>query len=361
MEWSPMRKLLLLGLIGCLLSGAAQARFQLYSQLENHTYSEPTSIHSFLHDFNGELTQGDHAFTLNQAELGVRYDQFSFSLIGRFDYLFEFSSDAARFYRDIENGNDSVTAPDYQLALKVNHLQASGFRLAYQWQPNSRLQLQVAASFLRGSGFYDGRLWGDAQWQNSDTYSVDADIHLHSDHDIILEYPMDEASGWGYALDMELHWRLGANWSLQLQAKDLLSRLYWQESLESELDIDSDVRRFDEDGNFHVRPFLQGRQVLVDYEQTLPVKWQALLSYRLSGGAELYTKQNHNHYFSHTELGYRQPLGRRQELELFGNLQTQALGVGYRMPYGHLRLAADKLDSKKAHALSVSLCLSIPL
>ena len=81
----------------------------LFFTLDSYSYSAPTSIDSFIHKFDGELEQGNHAVSFNQIELGVRQNNFSLSAVKRLDYYYQFSNDTARFYRDIENDTDFLS------------------------------------------------------------------------------------------------------------------------------------------------------------------------------------------------------------------------------------------------------------
>ena len=65
-------------------------------------------------------------------------------------------------------------------------------------------------------------------------------------------------------------------------------------------------------------------------------------------------------YFTHIQLGYEFPLTGQQTIALSWNIDTQAAGINYNSRYATLGLSTDKLDYKKAQALSMMIGFNIP-
>ncbi|MFQ3237434.1 MAG: hypothetical protein ACI9C4_003020 [Paraglaciecola sp.] len=334
-----------------------QADNQIFVDLDSYSYSEPTSLASFTNKFNGDLDDGDHAVSSSQLVLGVNYEKFSFSVIKRLDYFYKFTNDTARFYSQTENNVPFVSQQRYQLELQMSHFEASGLKVAYQWQLGANITLAIAGSYFNASDFYQARLQGEAVWQGLDDFQVDAPAEIYSAHNELLQYPETDAKGEGVSLDVALAWRINPQWQFALSINDAFSRIYWQDALFSQINR-WQVYRLTENGQLDTAPVLEGR--VVDYQQELPKKWRGKINYTTETGTHYYSKIYHTRYFSHYQLGINKPINENNALFLAWHIQARAIELGYVMPYGYIRFMTDSWHRKQAHAFALSAGFSLP-
>ena len=345
----------------CLLVSAStfsqQGDNQVFVSVDSYSYSEPTSISSFINKFNGDLDNGEHAVSSSQVALGVNYENFSFSVIKRLDYFYTFTNDTALFYYQTENDVGFVSEQKYQLDLQASHLEASGLKVAYQWQLPSNTTLSIASSYLKTSDFYEARLQGEAIWQGIDNFQIDAPAEIYSAHNELLKYPEADAEGEGFTLDVALAWQINQQWQFALSVDDAVSRIYWQDALFSQINR-WQVYRLTEDGQLDTTPVLEGR--VVDYHQALPKKWRGKISYTTDKGTNYYIKSYHTPYFSHYQLGLNKLINDNNRVSLAWHIQAKAIELGYVMPYGYIRFMTDSWHRKQAHAFALNAGFSLP-
>ena len=338
-------------------SALAAAEHKIFTSVDSYSYSEPTSIDSFINKFNGDITNGEHAVSLSQIEFGFQKNNLTFSLIRRYDYLYEFSSDTARFYYQTENDVPFSGQQDYQLYLKASHFDASGVKLSYDWDVTPDINVTVAASYLEAKDFYQGKFSGPASWDSEDDFTVDAPGHIYSAHNLLLTYPETDATGKGTSADFSLGWNISEHWQFGLSVKDIWSKIKWQEALYSQVNR-WEVHRLDEDGELDSRPLLEG--ATLNYQQKLPRRSKANLAYKTSSGITWYSQFFHSEYFLHKSIGVTLPFNEEHRFSMAWHIDAKAIELGYAMKFGHIRLMSDSSSSKEIKALALSANLSIP-
>ncbi|PKG97397.1 hypothetical protein [Paraglaciecola sp. MB-3u-78] len=334
-----------------------QADNQIFFSIDSYSYSEPTSIASFINKFNGDLDYGDHAVSSSQLAFGVNYENFSFSVIKRLDYFYKFTNDTAHFYHQTKNDVGFVAEQKYQLGLQMSHLEASGLKVAYRWQLPSNITLAIGGSYLKTSDFYQARLRGEAIWQGIDDFQLDAPAHIYSAHNELLPYPETDAEGEGVTFDVAVAWKIHQQWQFAVLINDAFSRIYWRDALFSQINR-WQVHRLTENGQLDTSPVLEGR--VVDYHQELPKKWRGKISYTTETGTNYYTKSYHTRYFSHYQLGLNKPINENNAVFLAWHIQAKAIELGYVMPYGYIRFMTDSWHRKQAHAFALNAGFSLP-
>lgn len=342
------------------LSSFVYAEGEVFSFIDSYSYSEPTSIHSFIHDFEGKFEGGEYAFTESRAELGARYGAFSISYLLRYDHFYEFDNDTARGYYEVENKLPQAAGDRYNIDLDVNHIRANGIKAAFDFSPLDKLSVNVALSYLKANRILDGHAKGYLNVVDEDSYEGNVDLTLVGDEDKLLDFPTKSSEGKGVAVDIELAYPLSAEWLLALKVTDAFSKIKWDDSLYSQMHLTSAVREFDADGKLVTGPFLSGMQKLQGHTQKLPVKYRAQVTYMLSDHQSIHFKSYLTQYFAHNTLVYDFQLTDNQSVGISYTLETKAVGVSYRAKYFDFKLAADSFDYTKAHALHLSLGFKVP-
>lgn len=349
---------------GLWLAQQAQAteEFLVLASFESRTFSEPTSIDSFLHDFRGDIRSGNYAFTFNRAELGLRYGNLSVNYVTRYDYFVRFSESFARAYHASQHDQTLQLGQTASADLDASHIRASGLKVGYQFSPVKAVRLGMALTQLSADKMVDGGSRGTLAFLENDRYSGDVNINMLSSRDLLLEMEVPDPQGSGYALDTGFDWQLTERWQLSLQVFDAWSRIDWENVLYSDINANTANVSFDADGHIHTRPTLWGYQFLKNADQKLPVKYQVGIVHQLDEHHGIYLEQFHvPDYVSESTLGYRYQWTESLRLGGYWNLSTRALGLTFGSKWLDVKVGVDDLDGTEAHAWDLGLAFRIPL
>jgi len=333
-----------------------------YSTVQSHTYSEPTSIDSILHDFRGDIRSGERAFTLNRVEAGVQYRGFSVGVGMRYDYFLRFDEDVARIYH--ASSHDEVVPEDdvQKIEIEASHIRAKGVVLGWQWQPLESVGVRVNLAQLEADHMVDGYVSGALALTGDDQYSGQVHFNLESSEDLLLEMPVPDPHGRGYAADIAFDWQVNLQWRAGLQVLDAYSRIQWDDVLYSDLVANTATVTFDANGHLHTNPVLSGYQYLADSTQRLPRKYTGNLRYQVSTRHGVYVEQFYvPDYVSLTSVGYEWTVAEQQRLGAYWNVSSRAIGITAEWFWVSMKLAADQVDERDAHALDLEMALQIPL
>jgi hypothetical protein len=332
---------------------AENSNTEFFISLQNQTYSDPTSIDSFVHEFDGDLESGDYAFIHNTAQVGVRVNNWSLSYIHRYDHFYEFSEDTARLYYENENDLLQANGQSYDLMLRGNHINASGLKAGYDWDVSPALTIKAGLSYLRSNEHYDVNTLGSVTSQTNNTIAGQLAIATQSHRDLVLEFPMTEPSGSGYAIDLGFDWAINEKLTLGVLLKDAVSAIDWDGSLDTDLSLTTASRNVDSNGQISITPLLSGTQRLSSYEQELPRKLFTDLTYQHNDELGLGINIFHTEYFTHTQLAYYYTINPQNRLFLTAGLNTRALGIGLENNWGRFGIAMDNTSYEDAQAVNL--------
>jgi hypothetical protein len=334
----------------------------LYSRLDSISYSEPTSIYSLLHEFSGDLEDGDTAVTYNKVELGIQYKFFSVALLQRYDYFAAFSPDLATAYYQSGHNIKPDSEYVYDTYVRASHIRSAGLKFGVELQPVKNLTFWSGLSFLRADQMIDGVMRGDLSLRSENEYQGLVHYDAFSYRDMILEEPVPDPKGDGYALDIGFAWKISDRWYAQLEVIDAYSRIQWEGVLESHLNATSATINYDADGRLRTSPALSGTRFLVDTEQILPVKYAAEIHYQFDRKNLFFIEAMHiSSYITLPTLGYGYRFYEDHSLSVLWSTKTQAAGVRYKNQWLTIEAAVDDLNGRKAHAWQLSLEFRVPL
>lgn len=333
-----------------------------YTRITSLTFSETTSIDSILHDFRGDIRSGEHASTLNRVEAGVRYGWLSVGVQQRYDYFLRFSNDVARAYHASANDETLPEGVSSDVFVEANHIRAHGATLGFHVEPLPQLQLSVMVARLSSSSMVDGNARGRLALTDEDRYTGAVDFLVNSSEDLLLEMPVPDPGGKGYAVDVAIDWMITDQWQVGLEVMDAYSRIKWEDILYSDLRANTATVSYDSNGRLHTDPVLYGYQYLTSATQKLPRKYQGRLAYRLADRHRLFVEQFYvPDYASQSTLGYEYVLSEQRRLGGYWNISTRAVGLTGQWHWLTWRMGTDNLDGREAMAWDLALGLQIPL
>lgn len=334
----------------------------LYTTASSHSFSAPTSIDSLLDDFSGDIRSGDYAFTYNQAEAGVLYKGFIAGYSTRYDYQLRFSEELARIYHAASHDQVLPQGIPQQLRIEASHIRAHGPLLGWQWRVHDSFEFTIKAARLHADRMVDGEAVGTMTLVAEDEYAGDLQFNLHSSEDLLLEMPVPDPSGEGYSTDIILEWQANEQWQLHLTLRDAYSKIKWRNILYSDLTANTATLSYDDNGRLHTNPVLSGYQYLTNFTQTLPRKFLGRIYYQATAHHGLYVEQYHvPTYMSQTVLGYDWLSKDRNQLGMYWNTATRAIGVKLQQQWFSMSVGTDETNPNHAHALDLEFGLLIPL
>lgn len=333
-----------------------------YTLLDSFSFSEPTSINSFLHDFNGDIQNGEYAFTKNKLEVGVQKGFYSLALVSRYDYFIEFNNGLAQAYYSANQGVLPEEGTDIEVYLKGSHLRSNGIKYGVHWQAMEGMTLLASITGLYADQMVDGEANGEAGYYGENEYRGEIHFDLYSYKDLLLDMPVPSPKGRGYTIDLRATWQLDPQWYVELNIEDGFSRVKWKDVLYSDLLTTSATVHFDSAGGLQTSPVVSGRQVIEDVTQILPVKYRAQLHYGINELHGVYIDAWHiSSYLTMPMVGYSYRPSQNTEFRWRWDVKGEAFGMAYQNKNFKVDVATDTLSGKNAHSWYLSLSWSVPL
>ena len=352
-----------------LLSSWAQADDRDY-RIEWDTmataYSPAQPIHAFINDWQQPLTAGNHAYAQGRTALTVipEHSRIRYGVSWRYDYLMDFSDDAALLYWQYKNNALPTTATEYQLQLNATHNERFGIHAGTAYQVSPSWQISARGNLWRGLHVLEGEAKGQVSSQtllNTDNItslqrldSADINIDYYYDEPALKEenlnwYP-DKPTGYGYSLDVALQGQLGENTKLTIDAYDMLGKMHWQDAPQTAymIDYDSNRRPIDKTG---------GQLSTSDVTQSLPWRVEGSLTHQLSDKWQVSAHGQVNDVQSlyQLEASYQPDLLSSLTVSTMAEPQTQAFGIGLAGAYGGFKVLTDDIDFNRAQRSEVQL------
>lgn len=234
--------------------------------------SEPVTLSSIDDEWrDGNYQPGEFQFGDMWAEMGVKKGQWVFSSIYRQRQHYDFSSDTADFYNALENTRDLDAGRTYHIDLQAKRFEAAGMRTAYHFQPREHWSLRIGASAFKAKKLLDGGLKGTVTANSNKDYDYNVNVDYTYDEDVLFDRPnVDTPTGYGYALDLQAHWRVSEQIQIEMDVKDVFGEIRWKNVPRTQALATSDVKTVDADGFVKVKANLSGKEdYLSRFKQTL--------------------------------------------------------------------------------------------
>lgn len=341
-----------------LCSASPAYAIETYLKVESYNYAEPTTINSFLNEFDGRFEGGTQAFAHEWLEVGARLGNWELGLLSRYDYDMSFSNDTAELYYLVTNGLPLEVGRQYHLDLSAKHYKTNGLRLGYGFSPAQSLDLKLGLAYLRGLKLMDGNIHGEA----TSVAENDYDFMFHTDYyyseDPLFDRVAEAPNGWGYSIDLVADWQPTSRLGLHLQVRDLLGAIFWRDAPHTIADANSNNKIFDEDGYVIFTPTLKGIEEYRDFRQSLHAFGDVNVDYQVTTKyALLYTGRFTTETFF-SGVGAAYTTNSKQTLAMLVYPELKAFEIDYRGPFWKIRLASDAFTPNKANYLSLSGYLS---
>lgn len=256
---------------------------QPYFIIDSFSYSETVSLLSTLKGWKGgNFQSGESQWTWNWVEVGVQYQHWAIGIIQRYDYNLHFSKDAAELFWLTKNKQTLLQGKQYNIKLQAHALHSSGIRFSYFNQLNDAFNFRFGIAYLQADYMFDTKIAGDATVLGSSDYNFQADLDYHYTQDLLFDRVVEVPQGKGFAVDFELYYALTDSTHWQFQVRDLITRIYWQQSPYTQGSSSSDRKVYDDEGYVSIVPVLKGVEGKNNvYVQTLDPRWYSKVSQHL--------------------------------------------------------------------------------
>ena len=340
-------------------SSAGASGWSLYSEFDSITFSESFSIYDALADEvegGGFAQNGNNGFTHNQFEIGARKGPWDLAVLTRYDYLAEYSSDAASLLLASELGLP-VPSDDFDIFAELSHSKSHGIRLGYHFNVTPDLTLTGRLSGLLAYGVVEGQLSGDLSFTDAKLETGDLELDYVFTTDIVFGREFDKPTGYGTSFDAIVHWRASENLSLEAAAYDVFSRIWWDDLPRTAADATTAISRLQDNGVLIVRPTINGQNFFEDFTQRLEARYAAKVDYKLSPkwsvSQDIFSLGRNQ--LTETEVNYHFPSGHK----LGSSYEWVSGGAGINLAWKALNLefATDSLNPKNARYAKLKLGL----
>ena len=321
------------------------------------SYSEPVSVQSMFEGWNPPFHGGEIGLTYDHAEVGLRWRDWRFGLLWRYDYLLEFSADTAEIFYRTENRLPLQAGRTYELRIEALNTASRGLRLGRAWRITPELRFAAGISWLRGYRLTDGWLRGRARAVSEKDFDFSFETDYSYSRDVIFGREVDGADGWGYSIDAGLEWQATDRLALSAKVIDLAGRIDWREAPYTTAMASSETKTYDADGYVRYKPLARGFEGYRSFSQTLPRKIFLSSAFRLDGSTELLAEYRDFSVRGFAEFGLGRCWGTFGCGRLLLNPADRALRLGYRGHGIRLELASDNIDFSRARLLSLVLSI----
>jgi len=143
------------------------------------------------------------------------------------------------------------------------------------------LSIGITARYLQGEMIQQGKIEGQLTPTSQKSYDFDLLMDYVYDQDYVYERRSTiPGTGRGHSFDLGLQYALSRQFDAEVLFRDIWGRIYWRDTPYTCADGTSNVKEYDSSGYQIYRPTIQGYESYKNYTQKIPLKADALLSYR---------------------------------------------------------------------------------
>ncbi len=272
---------------------------------DSFSYSETVSIKSSFHSWKGDdFDSGERQWTWNWFEVGVRYKHWGVGLLQRYDYDLRFSQETAEFFWLTKNKRELPTGRKYSLDLQANAIHSTGLRISFTDSLTDSFNYNFGLSYLQASYTLNGQIEGDATAINDSDYDFQGVVDYAYTEDPLFDRQVKAPEGKGFSIDFMFDYQVTQKVHWQLQVRDLLARLYWENSPYTQGRATSERKEYDENGYVSIDPLLKGYEGIKDvYVQKLQPRWYSKVDYGVSDSNALVAQLRYQYEHALYALG----------------------------------------------------------
>ncbi|MCP4179256.1 MAG: hypothetical protein GY756_15965, partial [bacterium] len=201
----------------------------------------------------------------------------------------------------------------------------------------------------------NGELHGKATMLAPNDYDYEASVNYQYTNDPLFGRLVEEPTGHGFSIDIDIDFQFTAEWSAQLQITDLMGQIYWQDLPYTVAVANSDRKEFDDEGYVHINPALSGKEwQYSNYTYDLTPRSKFCITHTYQNDSAFIEGYYQYDYFLWA-LGNKIDTGKGYLLLKYWP-ENRALTLGYKLNRFEIDLTADhyEIDKKKTFKLIIS-------
>jgi hypothetical protein len=294
-----------------------------------------------------------------KADTGVIYHGFRIAVFHRGELFMKANEDMTEIYSLLKAKEDLPTGKIYNVRLEATGFKATGFEISKGLDLSrivKGLSVGSTARYIRGDMIQELDLRGNATATGPKSYDFDLFVDYVYDKNYLYErrdVSSSDSTGKGYSFDFGLKYVINENLSAEINFRDLLGRIYWEDVPYTTADATSDVKEFDDEGYMKFRPTIRGYEFFKDFEQKIPAKTDIIFTYRkgpfVINPAINFIEKRPLYWIT---TGYE--IKNDFSVQTAYNTNYDAFSAGITYKNSNLNLYTDNFTLKKAHAVGVS-------
>ncbi|MFB9136599.1 hypothetical protein ACFSJQ_17025 [Vibrio olivae] len=333
----------------------------MFTHLSASGYAQGNEIYPLIMGKQGGYVSSDHAYTLNQGEVGVQYGDFSVSLFSRYEWYLKFNPDTMSIYAGSLEGTDLDLGREYQIMLDAEHLYSHGLRLGWSHDWSPRFTTYLSVSYLQAQDMLSGTLQGDAQRDVFGQYQGLLNLNYVYTDDVLFNRTTNAPkSDFGYSSDIGFNWQPSDHVFISAWVQDAFNAIRWNDLPRTQAYANSAISITDDQGNVSIRPIVFGVSDSENYTQHLPTKYYARTAFLYGNGA-LGVKGLYVDGLWLTDIEWFAHWTPQFSTQVSVNTQSHALGLKANWHGFYLGLRSDDLDYQAATHLELNTGFSIAL
>jgi len=339
---------------------SSDTKYQLYFDSHMFGYSETAPIKQIVDDMKGPYFDGgDHSFTHNIWEMGVKRNGWKAAYIIRYDYALDYNPDTAEIIYGDKNDISLEKNRVYDVDLDLIHSRSTGFKLGYEWQVKPKLFIGMDVSYLETNRFLKGDVSGEFSAADND-YTGEISLDYVYTKDYLLSRDVKIPTGRGYTLDIDWRWQSEDDlWKFSGKWTDLVSEITIKDAPFTTATASTDRVSFDDDGHINVKPVLSGvegyRKEVLRFPKQTKVSGFYQFQPDLNLGLALYQYGDLN--FPSTNVEYR--LTDTFQLSAGFDYKSDAMTLGCSSSSFNVSLTSDRLSLDRARTFGLDISTNV--
>lgn len=249
-----------------------QASTAVFAESQHLYISQAFAIRQILNDLQGNTPdQGWYSAGHSFSQIGFEYHRWTLALASRQDYHIKHHPDTSELLYAYKNRHPINDEQRRTVYLEARSVQAEGVTMAYRQPLGRGLTTELRVGVWRGDRALDGSAEGHLQTAQ-DLPSGQLALDYRYSKDALLERPFRAQAGSGLSLDVQMQWAPSPNWEMNWRIDDVFTRFSWDGLGQTQVQADSNLLRYDEQGRLRSRPLLAGRESDVSHSWRLPTR-----------------------------------------------------------------------------------------
>jgi hypothetical protein len=331
------------------------AETALFGRFDNQLVSEPEPIKATLKDWGDEFDEGEQQWSVNHAEIGVRYNGFELSVQQRALADLRMNEAAVAYWGQLNRKEELEPGTRVPVEIRVNGFTARGLRLGYRLQSDNGW-LGVGGTLLQASHLIAGGLNGEFESLADSDYDFSADVDYAYHRDVIFGRPdVDEASGIGWSFDLAGEWQPDEHWTFRFRAEDLFARIRWRDAPYTVAQADTRTKSYDGDGYAVFDPILTGTEGYRDsFYQELDPRYKGSVALS-EGDWSAHLRGQYQFGYGFAGIGAGRMLGDQTEIRALYWPRLETVGIELEAGDWLVALSVDSPQWQRVRSLGLTL------